>query len=131
MLTRARRLLARRGLHHVTLCRMDAMRLAFRERQFDGVYAPYVMNVVPDPVRAATELMRVCRRGGRLVLLNHFARSEAPSSLANRCLGWTATRLGGTDWGFDLNAFIREAKLLVRSIESVNGGLSSVVVCDV
>jgi phosphatidylethanolamine/phosphatidyl-N-methylethanolamine N-methyltransferase len=130
MLARARALLARRGVRHVAFCQMDAARLAFGDGSFDAVYAPYVMNVVDDPLRVAAELKRICRRGGRLVLLNHFARADAAPGVAERGLGWMAARLGGVDWSIDLDGFVRDAKLVVRSIEAVNCGLSSVVVCD-
>src|SRR5215467_11403089 len=86
MLERARQRLARRRVEHVTLCRMDVTRLAFPDESFDAVYAPYVVNVVPDPVGAAREMFRVCRSGGRVVLLNHFREITKGDSVA-RLLG--------------------------------------------
>src|SRR5262245_22830908 len=67
MLDRARVRLARRAPGRVQLCRMDAEHLAFADGRFDAVYAPYVLNVVPDPVAVAHEMLRVCRPNGRLV----------------------------------------------------------------
>ena len=88
MLHRARRRLGRQRLQHVSLCRMDATRLAFPDACFDAVYAPYVVNVVRDPVEAAREMRRVCRPGGRIVLLNHFSerrrRTDSVSQLLDR-----------------------------------------------
>ena len=77
MLENARKRVARDGLQHITLKRMDAASLEFDANSFDIVYAPYIISVVPDPVQVAREMRRVCRPGGRIVILNHF-RSNSP-----------------------------------------------------
>jgi phosphatidylethanolamine/phosphatidyl-N-methylethanolamine N-methyltransferase len=130
MIVRARRRLARRGIHHVQLCRMDASALALREGCVDAVYAPYVMNVVPDPVHVARELLRVCRPGARLVLLNHFDAINGAESWFSRMLGQVAAKTGGANWRLDLRTFLREADLEAVSVERVNAlQVSAVVVC--
>ncbi len=60
------------GGKRVGLARMDAARLAFPDDTFDGVYAPYVVSVVPYPRRVVEEMARVCRPGGKVVIVNHF-----------------------------------------------------------
>jgi phosphatidylethanolamine/phosphatidyl-N-methylethanolamine N-methyltransferase len=129
MIERARARLARRGVAHVALCRMDAGRLAFADGQFDAVYAPYVMNVVPDPVRVAHEMLRVCRPAGRIVLLNHFDHTGGESRPVNRLLGRLVSRVG-VNWHVDLRLFLKNAGLTAESVELVNvPRFSSVVVC--
>jgi phosphatidylethanolamine/phosphatidyl-N-methylethanolamine N-methyltransferase len=78
MLQRARARVLRDGLTHVRLLAVDAARLTFADCSFDGVCAPYVISVVPDPVAVLREMRRVCRAGGRIVLLNHF---QSPNRL--------------------------------------------------
>jgi len=129
MLARARRRVARRGLAQVGLCRMDAGRLAFADAQFDAVHAAYVINVVPDPIAVARELTRVLRPGGRLVLLNHFANAPGQRGRLDRWLGRVATRLGGTQWDMDLDTFLRDTALVPCSVEPVNAGISTLLVC--
>jgi SAM-dependent methyltransferase len=46
----------------------DAERLPFADGAFDAVLAAFVVNHVPNPERAAAELARVTRRGGRVAL---------------------------------------------------------------
>lgn len=129
MLERARARLAKRGCCHVRLCRMDAAQLGFGDGQFDGVYAPYVLNVVADPVATAREMMRVCRPGGRIVLLNHFSQPDA-GGIVGRVAGQLAGMLSGVNWHLDLDALLRDAGLIATSIEPVNvPRVSSVVVC--
>lgn len=129
MLARAGARLRRGGVSHVRLLRMDASCLAFADAQFDAVYAPYVLNVVADPFAVAAEMVRVCRPGGRLVLLNHFAPDGGRPPAAR--LGWyVASRLAGINWEVDLAQFLRAAGLTAVSVDQVNLGVSSVVVCE-
>jgi phosphatidylethanolamine/phosphatidyl-N-methylethanolamine N-methyltransferase len=76
MLDRAATRAARAGLTS-RLFQMDASDLRFPEGTFDIVYAPYVISVVPDPVRVLREMLRVCRPVGKVLILNHF-RSTKP-----------------------------------------------------
>jgi phosphatidylethanolamine/phosphatidyl-N-methylethanolamine N-methyltransferase len=128
MLERARARFARHSVRHVTLCRMDAARLAFADGQFDAIYAPYLINVVPDPVKVAREMLRVCRRAGRIVLLNHFEANGARHPI-DRFLGGLASRVG-VNWHVDLPLLLKDAGLTAWSVERVNvPRVSSVVVC--
>lgn len=117
-------------LHHVALCRMDAQRLAFADATFDAVYAPYVVNVVPNPIAAAREMRRVCRPDGRIIFLNHFEGPHNPGRVVNRIAGTIATWLTGVDWTLDLKKFVLDSGLDIESIDAVNvPRVSSVVVC--
>ncbi len=86
------------GWRHVSLRQMDALNLSFPDDAFDYVMAFHVVSVVPDPGRMMQEAHRVCRNGGRIVIINHF-RSPRPmiGSLVDladpitRKLGWRTT----------------------------------------
>ena len=119
MLEKARRRCERQSASHVRLLRMDAAAMTFRDHSFDVVYAPYLVSVVPDPVRVVLEMRRVCRRGGRIVILNHFrspgqvlSRIEQAISPLTRYVGWKAD--------LDLQAFLAQSALVPLSIEKVN-----------
>jgi phosphatidylethanolamine/phosphatidyl-N-methylethanolamine N-methyltransferase len=121
----------RQRLPNVSLSRMDAALLGFADGQFDAVYAPYVVNVVSDPVRVAAEMRRVCRPGGRLVFVNHFD-GIMDSSPMTATIGRMATRITGVNWHLDFSQFIRETGLKPVSIEPVNlAQVSMVVLCEV
>jgi phosphatidylethanolamine/phosphatidyl-N-methylethanolamine N-methyltransferase len=76
MLDRARELVRERNLSHVTLLRMDASALEFPDASFDTVVAAYVITAVPDYRKVMSEVIRVCRPGGRIMLLNHFTNDK-------------------------------------------------------
>jgi phosphatidylethanolamine/phosphatidyl-N-methylethanolamine N-methyltransferase len=130
MLARARGRLTRRRVEHVRLCRMDAARLGFPDACFDAVYAPYVINVVDNPLRVAREMIRVCRPGGRLVLLNHFASRDRPDPIAISLAGRLATSATGVNWNLELETFLRKAGLTPSTVEPVNLKISLIVVCS-
>jgi phosphatidylethanolamine/phosphatidyl-N-methylethanolamine N-methyltransferase len=130
MMARAHARLLRQRLDHVLLCRMDAGRLAFADEQFDAVYAPYLINVVPDPVGVTREMVRVCRSGGRLVLLNHFDQVAGGPDAMNEIVGRVAVRVSGVNWHLDFDDFLQATGLAPSSIEAVNIlRVSSVVLC--
>ena len=72
MLAKAQSRIDEKKLAHCQLMEMDATKMKFADNSYDVVYAPYVISVVPDPVAVAREMYRVCRPGGRVVILYHF-----------------------------------------------------------
>src|SRR5215831_17992514 len=53
MLEKGRERVARKSIRNVRLVEMDAADLRFADETFDIVYAPYLISVVPDPIRVA------------------------------------------------------------------------------
>ncbi len=119
MLEKARERVARKGLTNVRLLQMDAACLTFPDNSFDIVYAPYLVSVVPDPVQVAREMRRVCRPGGRVVILNHFRSSNFLLSRAERLISPFTVHIGFKA-DLDLPAFLAQADLQPVSIEKVN-----------
>jgi len=76
MLAKAREKVTELGLAQVTLLQMDARELAFEDESFDHVVAMHIMSVVPEPERVLAEMARVCRPGGSVIVVNHFARDK-------------------------------------------------------
>jgi phosphatidylethanolamine/phosphatidyl-N-methylethanolamine N-methyltransferase len=117
------------GVPHVTFAQMDATKLAFPDASFDAVYAPHVVNVVPDPLAIGRELARVCRPGGRVVLLNHFEGVPETTNFTNQVAGRIAS-LFSVNWELKLDEFLRHTGLQAMAVESVNHPrLSSIVLC--
>lgn len=95
MLDKARERVAERGLDHVVELReMDARSLDFPDNTFDTVVGMYLVSVVPEPERVVAEMARVCRIGGEVVLMNHFARDEGAVARVERMMAPFADRIG-------------------------------------
>ena len=91
------------GWGHMEVRQGDAQQLDFPDNTFDWVTTFHVMTVVPEPRRMMAEMVRVCKPGGRIVVINHFAsRRRFYYFLAmvlnplTKLLGWT-TRLRARD----------------------------------
>ena len=70
MLRAARRRARRLGLN-VKLALADAEALPFSDRSFDAVVSTLTTCTFPNPVAALSEMARVCRTNGRILLLDH------------------------------------------------------------
>jgi len=119
MLEKARERAAKHEGRKIRLLQMDAADLKFADDSFDIVYAPYLISVVPDPVKVAREMRRVCRPGGRIVFLNHFLSSNPLLSRAERMISPMTIHIGFKA-DLDLHAFLAQADLHPISIEKVN-----------
>jgi phosphatidylethanolamine/phosphatidyl-N-methylethanolamine N-methyltransferase len=129
MLEKARDRMARKGIRNMRLFEMDAADLKFPDDTFDIVYAPYVISVVPDPVAVVREMQRVCRPGGRVIVLNHFRSPHRPLAAIERAISPFTVHIGFKS-DLDLPAFIAQANLRPVSIEKVNLlGLWSLITC--
>jgi len=117
MLERAEQRVADEGLTHVReLRQMDARFLDFPDAHFDTVVAMYLVSVVPDPERVMSEMARVCKPGGQVIIINHFAREKGLLAWIERAFAPIADRLG---WhpDFDRSRIMGEASLKVTEEE--------------
>ena len=119
MLEKAHERVAEKAMRNVRLLQMDATRLTFPDHAFDIVYAPYLVSVVPDPVAVAREMKRVCRPGGRIIILNHFRSSNPVMSWGERLISPLTIHIGFKS-DLDLPGFLAQAELQPVSIENVN-----------
>ncbi|MGH7820064.1 MAG: class I SAM-dependent methyltransferase [Candidatus Binatia bacterium] len=98
MLEQAQRKVAREGWRHIRLCQMNALNLEFGAAEFDYVTAFHVVSVIPDHAALMKELVRVCKPGGTIVIINHFrsprrwlAKLVDKLDPVTRRLGWRTT----------------------------------------
>jgi phosphatidylethanolamine/phosphatidyl-N-methylethanolamine N-methyltransferase len=59
----------------IALYLMSAEQMQFADESFDCVTLPYVLSVTPQPALLLKEVRRVCRKGGTILVLNHFSGS--------------------------------------------------------
>jgi phosphatidylethanolamine/phosphatidyl-N-methylethanolamine N-methyltransferase len=119
MLEKAHERIIDKGLRNCQVTAMDAAAMTFPDESFDIVYAPYLISVVPDPVKVAQEMRRVCRRGGRIVILNHFKSQNRILSRIETAISPLTVHIGFKS-DLDLDGFLTQANLTPQSIAKVN-----------
>jgi len=77
MLAEAQQIMEERDWRHINVLPMNAEALAFPDSSFDFVTSFHTISVVSNPHAMMSEIVRVCRPGGRILIINHF-RSDNP-----------------------------------------------------
>lgn len=106
---------------------MDAEALDFPDDYFECITIPYVLSVTPNPERLVSEIRRVCRKDGTILILNHFSGSRF-WWLLERTVRSMANRIGfRSDFCFSEQILKHDWEVL--SVRKVNFlGLSKLVV---
>ena len=88
MLERARENVSRSGLTNVILEQGSGEALPFGDESFDVVISNGVFNLIPDKRRAAKEVFRVLRSGGRLMVADQVLTGAPPADTARMVDTW-------------------------------------------
>lgn len=119
MLARAQGKIRENGWSHLKIMKMDALQLEFPDDSFDYVMAFHVVTVVPDPVRMVEEAKRVCRPGGRIVIVNHFTSDFPLLGSLTETLDPVTRRLGWRT-NLRLRPFIESTELKVEKAYKIS-----------
>jgi phosphatidylethanolamine/phosphatidyl-N-methylethanolamine N-methyltransferase len=119
MLAKAKERAEAQRLGHVRLHRMDAGAMEFEDDSFDTVVAAYVVTAVPDYRKVVSEMIRVCRPGGRIIMLNHFSNGNKVIAAMEKVISPLTKHLG---WRTDLslNTVLEGTPLHVARKQNVN-----------
>ena len=104
MLEQARALASRRSVGNVEFRKGDLARLPMHDASVDVVLLSQTLHHAPDPEAALTEVVRIIRAGGRLLVLDLREHDQQ----------WVKTRLGDQHLGFSettLDRLLRGAGL--------------------
>lgn len=126
MLAQAWARAAREGVA-VDLWQMDCQALEFPDECFDGVVATWVFCSVPEPIQGLKEVGRVCRRDGKIFLLEHV-RSESWFGWVMDLLNPLVVRLTGANINRRTVENILRAGLRFESVESYAFGIVKLIV---
>jgi phosphatidylethanolamine/phosphatidyl-N-methylethanolamine N-methyltransferase len=119
MLEKAKARIGKKGLSHIRLMQMDAQEMTFADNAFDIVYAPYLVNCVPDPIKVVREMRRVCKPGGKIVILNHFRSANPVLSRLDRALSPLTVHIGFKS-DLDLPGFLQQAELRPTLVQKIS-----------
>ncbi len=119
MLEHAHRRVDEFNLSHVTLQTMDAGNMQLPDDTFDIVMAAYVVTAVPDYRKVVNEMIRVCKPGGRIIMLNHFSNGNKVIAAVEKFISPMCKHIGfRTDLA--LNTVLEGTSLIVASKKKVN-----------
>jgi phosphatidylethanolamine/phosphatidyl-N-methylethanolamine N-methyltransferase len=89
----------------------------------------HVVTVVPDPVQMIAEAKRVCKPGGRIVIVNHFTSEHRFFGSLTQALD-PMTRWLGWRTDLKLKPFIEATGIKVEKIYKLNkASLYTVLLC--
>jgi len=113
MLRKAKEKIELNNLKNIKVMSMDAMCVGFKDDSFDKVFISHVVTVVPDPYKVMSEVRRVCRKGGQVVIVNHFKSKNKVIETVEKIINPVCKKIG---WRSDLclNEFIDKSGLNVK-----------------
>ncbi|WP_053362386.1 class I SAM-dependent methyltransferase [Bacillus sp. FJAT-27251] len=102
---------ARRKFPHsqIQFLQMDAQHLDFESETFDYVVGSLILTVVPDGEKAFSEMARVAKRGGTILVFDKFAPEDRELSFLKKLVR-PLIRVLGTDIGISFKSLSRKHK---------------------
>lgn len=111
------------------LVEADAQSLPFPENSFDAAFATLVFCSIPDPLKAVTELRRVVRPGGRIVLLEHV-RPKGWLGRIFDLVNLATVALIDDHFNRETAATASEGGLLVTEVREKAGSAVNLIICE-
>ena len=115
MLARAQDKILENEWNHIRVQEMNALDLKFPDNSFDYVMAFHVVTVVPDPVKLIKEAQRVCKPGGKIVVVNHFTSTSPVLGFLTEALD-PVTRHLGWSTKLKMKPFIEDTHLKIDEV---------------
>jgi ubiquinone/menaquinone biosynthesis C-methylase UbiE len=126
MLSRARAKARKHGVK-VRLLEMDIQYLEFEDNTFDTVAASVVFCSVPHPVRGLMEVKRVCRPGGKVVLLEHVLSENRIAARLMNLINPLAFWLVGDNINRETVRDVIDSGLTVEQVTDLTAGIFKLI----
>lgn len=120
MLGLSERRVLRKGLTNIKLEKMNAEELSFPDESFNHVVIMYVVSVSPNPKNVLNEAKRVCKRGGEIIVVNHFSQNSGVISKFEKLLMRFEKYIGFSTF-FPLDNFLKLAEGLKKTFQEKVG----------
>jgi ubiquinone/menaquinone biosynthesis C-methylase UbiE len=126
MLERARAR-SERNKVKVRLREMDVQNLEFGDDSFDTVVASFVFCSVPDPVRGLREVRRVCRPGGKVILLEHVLSANRVLARLMNLVNPLAVRMMGANINQRTVDNVARSGLTIEKVTDLGAGIFKLI----
>ena len=107
----------------VHLQQMDVQNLDFADNTFDTVAATLVFCSIPDPVRGIREVERVCKPGGKVILLENNFSSIPVLAWFVKLANPLVMRILGADFNRNPVDNVAKSDLIVEKVTDLGRGL--------
>ena len=111
----------------VRLRQMDIQNLEFGDDSFDTVVASFVFCSVPDPVRGLQEIRRVCRPGGKVILLEHVLSSNRVLARLMNLVNPLAVRMMGANINRRTVDNVVRSGLTIEKVTDLGAGIFKLI----
>jgi len=126
MLARARSRAQRDGVR-VELQHMDVQELQFGDDTFDTVADTFVFCSVPDPILGLREIGRVCKPGGKVVMLEHVLSASRLVSLVMNAINPMVVRMMGANINRRTAENVSQSGLTVEQVTDLGLGIFKLI----
>lgn len=121
---------ARRMDINVDLRVMDAQQMELPDAAFDSAVATFVFCSVPDPVLGLTELRRVIKPGGRVLLLEHVLSKRQPFRWIMQRLNGVVRAVNGANTNRDTVRNVEAAGFTVLQVHELWGDIVKLIIAE-
>ena len=126
MLARARDKAEKQGIK-IHLLQMDVQDLEFPDNTFDTVVATFVFCSVPDQVLGLREVERVCKPGGKIVLLEHVLSANRILALFMNMVNPVMVRMMGANINRRTVQNVAVSGLTVEKVTDLRAGIFKLI----
>ena len=122
---------AARAAVPITLTQAPAEALPFASDTFDSAVVTLVFCSVVDPARGLSELLRVLKPGGQLLMAEHVRASNSALVAVQSAMVPLTTRVSGNcHWNRDTESAVRQAGFADVRIQRLAGGLHPIILVE-